>query len=341
MFNLTNGADEDEDDVYTVTAQDTATPDPHIVTAEAIVDVVNMVTLNVTFMRGGGLASNGAINQTTATLIGIPGTSIPAQVITTSANAGHRLVGSPTCTISPVVTGPTCTTRNTTSVTFGGVFPNTGGDFVVTISQATQVDPPNINVSISGGTASVSAEDGSSTTGSGVFSSNCPNATSNRTVSQRIPGTFNFSRGNTSCAAGACSGSYTVSASGYDTGRATYSQAPSGSCTCRNANISYSGPGSVAGNSTYGCGGNGGNGQTNNVSCTCAQNGQDVTGTGSGQWRLRIRPAVNRNAPTCTGSGGATVVGTFGVRAGNGDDEWLVDYRVANGGSGSISCTAN
>ena len=341
LFNVTNGADEDEDDVYTVTAQDTATPDPHIVTAEVTVDVVNMVTLNITYMRGGGLASNGTLDQTTATLIGIPGTAIPAQTINTAANAGHRLVGSPTCTISPTVAGPTCNTRNNTSVTFGGVFPNTGGDFVVTINQATQVDPPNIDVSISGGTASVSAEDGSSVTGSGVFSSNCPNATSNRTVSQRIPGTFNFSRGNVDCATGSCTGSYTVSATGYDQGSAGYTQEASGSCTCRNASVGYSGPGSVATNSTYGCGGNGGSGQTNRVSCTCAEDGQDLTPTGSGQWRLRIRPAVNRNAPSCTGSGDVTVLRAIGTLAGNGLDEWLVDYTVANGGSGSISCSAN
>ena len=297
---------------------------------------INMTTntLNISAAN-----ANSTVNVSNRVLTGQPGNAFPTFNVTVAAAAGRRITGQSTCTLTPAVAGINCAATSNTNVRISGTYPTTENTVAVRITTPTQVDPPNINVTRNGNSFSYTTQDGSSTTGTLVFASNCPNSNPG-TSTRNIPGSASFSLGNIGCPTG-CGGSLTVSASGYDTGSASYTVNPAGSCTCRNASISYSGPGTVAGNSTYGCGGNGGSGQTNNVSCTCAQSGQDLTGTGTGQWRLRIRPAPNSNQPTCSGGGGVTVTNRFGVTAGNGDPEWLVDYTVTNGGSGSISCTAN
>ena len=73
LFAVTNSPDENMDDVYTLTAQDTHDP-VHRVTATHTVDVINEVTLNIIYRFS---SPNGTITSTTDTFVRIPGNAIP------------------------------------------------------------------------------------------------------------------------------------------------------------------------------------------------------------------------------------------------------------------------
>ena len=305
--------------------------------------LINMTTNTLNFRRSD---TNFTLSPASSVLSGRPGQAITPINVSTTAISGRRKTGTTTCSFSPDPGGLRCT-NTSAGVQVVGTFPATSNTVSVTVSQPTQVDPPNISVSSSGSGQSfrATADDGGRPSATGSFTSNCAGARSPDTQTRTLPATFSFNPGDALCSGPqTCGGRLTVSASGYDAGSATFSRSAVGICTQRCVSISYSGGGTIAGNSTWGCSGFRGvdNGGTAQTTCSCAQSGQDITAQGGTTGRLRIRPAPNSNRPTCSGGGGITVRNVFGVTAGNGDPEWLIDWSVNTpGGSGSISCSAN
>jgi hypothetical protein len=310
---------------------------------------VNTNPINILFVDS---ISGASLSTTTFNAVGTPGTSFNSFTRNITTDAGRIFSGTVTVSesndpgnnVSASISGQGSTTA---TLNVSGTFPATPTTITLTISGNTQVQLPSLILSGSSASSSgpINANDSSSGTASYSWTGGCPNSSPSRTGSVAFPSSMplGLSSGNILCP-NTCTNTISVSASGYNGTSISTTIQPQGICTMQCVSISYSGGGTIASNSTWGCSGytGVGNGTTANTTCTCAQNGQNLTSSGSTSGRLRIRPAPNSNPPTCVGGGGITTTTVFGAVAGNGQSEWLVDWVVNTpGGSGSISCTAN
>ena len=208
VFSVMNTGNENVDDVYTLQATDTAAT-PHTITETATVDLINMTTVSITYNLAGSGAGR-SLSNASDSFTGIPGQPWSGST-TVSLASGNVFSGNGTCSAT---NGYSCSYNNTNrTATVSGVFPLTNQSTVVTVTQNSIVDLPDLTVSRSGDTYTVS-ESGFNYT----YTTNCPGGTNENGFEAGNSESTNPGR-DPACDT-TCSFTFTASKAGFDNGSA-------------------------------------------------------------------------------------------------------------------------
>ena len=152
IFSITNGGDEDVDDVYRLRATDVNVP-PHTVESEVTVDIINMSTVTVNFVLA-GTGPGRTLNTATQRFTGIPGGTFSGS--TTGAVGGTNRFQSSSCSADNTAVITSCNTSNGLTASFNGTYPNTDATVTITVTINSIADLPDLNAGGSGNRISVS-----------------------------------------------------------------------------------------------------------------------------------------------------------------------------------------